>query len=66
MTDSDYAALCKKNAERFLKTAFLLDDEVVFGDKELSEIPQSMDLDIAEDTLRIDADDLPTKPISVG
>ncbi len=66
MTNSDYAALCKKNAERFLKTAFLLDDEVVFQDKESSEIPQSMDLDVAEDNLPFDANDLPTEPISVG
>ncbi len=32
MTNTDYQAICMKNAGRFLKTAFLLDDEVVFDE----------------------------------
>ncbi len=26
MTNSDYQSICRENAERFLKTAFILDD----------------------------------------
>lgn len=33
MTNKDYQAICMENAERFLKTAFLLDDEVIFGEE---------------------------------
>lgn len=48
MTSTDFKSICRRNAERFLKTAFLLDDEVVF--EETATLTSSSTLQPKEDS----------------